>query len=798
MQTVLFVLGGLLLGSAAVVFTAVAWASFGLGGRAAILAAVTAAALAVPVLARRRGLRGTAETFAAVASLLLLLDGYAARAVDLAGLGGVRADTYAGVLCAVVALLAAGYGVAARLVAPRFAALVIWQPALPLLAARLDLGATGWAMVFVAVAAVDLAISGWLRRPDRAGSEPAGARRVLRSVALELAQSAVLVAAVTALVAVVRTDTPGAAALPGGALLAAAGAQLAVAGQRRGALARALAGGALVLAAAVALGWFAVTLPHTLDLVALPAVVTLLAAAVAACGRWLSPPVRRGAHVAALVVAGCGAALAALVTLAVAAVTVEAAAPWFRAELNRPDRPLDWQLPAAVVLLAIALAILLPRPVRPDVGLAGAGLLALAVPATMPLPWWSAPAVALAAATGLAAVAVRTRAPLAATARALLAAGLVGYAVLTGAARPASLAAVLGAVLVLGASVAALGAGRVAAAGPRSARLVGGGALALGLSGAPTAAAAALYAAGPAPGWPSRAALAAAALLLVVPPAVRRAWPGYPGFALFGVCVAAATAPLAALWAPGHEPLDRYAAAAVLLMAAAAAATTRPGAGAVRPPTALALAAGPGVPVLVLLLPALVGTAAAVLVAPYAWLGAVWSGPPAGAGLTPEAWIDPAGIRPLPLVVLAAAAALAAVVWGPAAPGRPRAVARAAVLSAAPPLALAAVAGLPAAGVRWPATAAASLGCGLVALLFAGLRRGAGAAGSVAVVAGMLLAGAGLAGTAATAPATLAGLTVTVLAAVAIGVAGPRAGARVAGWCAAVGFGGLLAYAGAA
>ncbi len=84
-QGLLFVLGGLLLGTAAVVFTAVAWAAVGVAGRALILVAFTALALGVPLLAVRRGLRGTAETFAAVGLLLVVLDGYAAWSVDLAG-----------------------------------------------------------------------------------------------------------------------------------------------------------------------------------------------------------------------------------------------------------------------------------------------------------------------------------------------------------------------------------------------------------------------------------------------------------------------------------------------------------------------------------------------------------------------------------------------------------------------------------------------------------------------------------------------------------------------------------------
>lgn len=94
-QGLLFVLGGLLLGTAAVVFTAVAWAAVGVGGRALFLAAFTALALAVPLLAVRRGLRGTAETFAAVGLLLVVLDGYAAWSVDLAGVAGWPGSRYA-------------------------------------------------------------------------------------------------------------------------------------------------------------------------------------------------------------------------------------------------------------------------------------------------------------------------------------------------------------------------------------------------------------------------------------------------------------------------------------------------------------------------------------------------------------------------------------------------------------------------------------------------------------------------------------------------------------------------------
>lgn len=47
-QNVLLTLGGLLLTVAAVAFTLVSWGSMGIGGRAAVLALVTVAALAAP------------------------------------------------------------------------------------------------------------------------------------------------------------------------------------------------------------------------------------------------------------------------------------------------------------------------------------------------------------------------------------------------------------------------------------------------------------------------------------------------------------------------------------------------------------------------------------------------------------------------------------------------------------------------------------------------------------------------------------------------------------------------------
>ena len=95
-QNVLFILGGLLLAAASVVFTAVAWTTFGVAGRAAILAVVTGCALAAPLVALRRRLTATAETFAALGLLLVLLDGYAAWKVNLFGVAAMPAPALPG------------------------------------------------------------------------------------------------------------------------------------------------------------------------------------------------------------------------------------------------------------------------------------------------------------------------------------------------------------------------------------------------------------------------------------------------------------------------------------------------------------------------------------------------------------------------------------------------------------------------------------------------------------------------------------------------------------------------------
>ncbi|MCT2281614.1 hypothetical protein M3G91_28840, partial [Micromonospora chalcea] len=196
-QGLLFVLGGLLLGTAAVVFTAVAWATFGVTGRALVLLAVTALALAAPLVARARGLRGTAETLASVALLLVVLDGYAAWSVDLFGVTGLPGSRYAALVAAVGAAVAAGYALVSRLTAPWFAAWLLAQPVLPLAVAAFRPTAAGWALTLTAVALGDLVVVVALRRRTSGNRAALAAGRVLgwtgHGVALVLAAGCALV-----------------------------------------------------------------------------------------------------------------------------------------------------------------------------------------------------------------------------------------------------------------------------------------------------------------------------------------------------------------------------------------------------------------------------------------------------------------------------------------------------------------------------------------------------------------------------------------------------------------------------
>lgn len=106
-QNVLLVLGGVLLTVAAIAFTLVSWGHLGIAGRAAVLGAVTFAALAAPLGLLKRGLRSTAESVAGLGLALTVLDAYALHEVALPDVDGTR---YAAAASALLAALWLAYG----------------------------------------------------------------------------------------------------------------------------------------------------------------------------------------------------------------------------------------------------------------------------------------------------------------------------------------------------------------------------------------------------------------------------------------------------------------------------------------------------------------------------------------------------------------------------------------------------------------------------------------------------------------------------------------------------------------
>ncbi|MFE6102694.1 SCO7613 C-terminal domain-containing membrane protein [Streptomyces laurentii] len=155
-QNVLLTLGGVLLTVAALVFTLVSWGSMGIGGRAAVLAVVTSAALLAPVALLRRGLTATAESVAALGLVLTVLDAYAVRRVALPETG---VAAYASGAAVVLAAGWTAYGSAlGTLRIPLPAAVVAAQPALLLAVASLDGGFVVHAWAALVTAVLDLVV----------------------------------------------------------------------------------------------------------------------------------------------------------------------------------------------------------------------------------------------------------------------------------------------------------------------------------------------------------------------------------------------------------------------------------------------------------------------------------------------------------------------------------------------------------------------------------------------------------------------------------------------------------------
>ncbi len=196
-QNLLLTLGGVLLTIAAIAFTLVSWGHMGIGGRSAVLGAVTLAALAAPVVLLRRRLTSTAESVAALGLVLMVLDAYALHRVALSGTGALA---YTAAASAVLAGLWAAYG----------SALTALRIPLPVAALTAQLPLFFWALTesagsppvewaLLATAAIDVAAMVWakpasVRAIALAGAAVTGAGALLLGVEQSLSASGPLAA----------------------------------------------------------------------------------------------------------------------------------------------------------------------------------------------------------------------------------------------------------------------------------------------------------------------------------------------------------------------------------------------------------------------------------------------------------------------------------------------------------------------------------------------------------------------------------------------------------------------------
>ncbi|HEY7224728.1 MAG TPA: hypothetical protein VH561_14220 [Micromonosporaceae bacterium] len=768
-QNVLFVLGGVLLGTAAIAFTIVAWTTYGVIARATILATVTLLALVLPMLALARRLRATAETFAAIGLLLVVLDGYAIWYVDLFHARSLDGARYAGIVAAVTAVFALGYGRLTRLAGPAFVALLAAQPVALLVAAPARPSLAQTSLLAAAVAIAD-ALAVTLRRAR------VGVATAWRFVAWAAFLAWVVSASITALAAEATTSTVPARALAGTATVTAALALLLgawVAGSRT---LRVAASGTVVAAVVLAafltskLAWpqhAALVFAATTLAVSLAA--RLVSAAVPA---WLRPGPTRAAASAA----GPGLLVLGMVAIAGALATIHAAYPLWSASLSSHHHPalLVWDTPLAylatttgevpIALLGLTVALILvgPRWTFAPVAIGGGVLTLLALPTSVALAWWTPPVLDLAGVALLAAAfpLVRGRAARSRAAVLSAAAVLVVDAVLTSTARPGLTALVLAAVLVLGLAFAVLARG-----GP-----AGAASLATGLLAAPPAIGSALRAWEVPPWWALRATVATVALLVLAVAVARRRGStvdGPAGGAFLAAAVSAAVWPLLATGV-GEEPTGVYSGVSLVLIAGALLALRVPRG------WPAGVGAATAVPGAIVAAVAVLPTVLAISVYPYAWLGSIWHGRPPGVGVTPHAESPQVhGVDAIALALTAIAGGIAAYAlrrrWSAALAGLgfggPSAILAAVVAFDAP----------------WPALPAATLLLGLMMVLGVSIA-GAGPARTIVLSGqGAVYVGAGVSAALAVRWTTLTALGVVVVASCVVGAVGRTAAWRVVG-----------------
>ncbi|MEU9188339.1 hypothetical protein AB0D14_28140 [Streptomyces sp. NPDC048484] len=383
-QNVLLVLGGVLLTVAAIAFTLVSWGDMGIAGRAAVLGAVTVAALAAPVPLLKRGLRSTAESVAGLGLALTVLDAYALHEAALSGVDGTG---YAAAASALLAALWTAYGrVLGDLRPPLPAAMAAAQLPLLLWVLAADAGDYTITAAMLATASFDTAVA------------LSVSVRSVRVVAAVGAYGAGAWGALSAGLLSWGATGPSAATRAAALLALAAAIALGAAWRApaaRAALSLASAGGLIAVAAAG--GALHSVLP---DVWTVPACLACAIALPAVRGAWLPGTVRSGLGWASVTVQ----ALAVAWTLPLLGLVLLGPAGWAgRVWSGAPSDARDavtvsapWppgMETAALVLAAVAVVLALALRGGPHRSRALGGALALAwatalvLPATLELPY---------------------------------------------------------------------------------------------------------------------------------------------------------------------------------------------------------------------------------------------------------------------------------------------------------------------------------------------------------------------------------------------------------------------------
>ncbi|TDC36029.1 permease, partial [Micromonospora sp. 15K316] len=473
-----------------------------------------------------------------------------------------------------------------------------------------------------------------------------------------------------------------------------------------------------------------------------------------------------------------------------------------------------WQAPIALGLLAVAAAVLLPRPWRFDVAGAAVVLATIGAPAAFALPWWSPVLVGgmVAAVFGMAATA--SFEPRAALSRATVAGVVALHAAGAGLVRPWTTALALGSIALIGVVVAVLARNLAATlvedieteGMPTHLAQIGGAGAGAALLALPGALAALAAEFGHSAQVVLTAALAASSLGLAAVAAARRRIPQYLPWASVAVVGGATISALAAF--PTGLAVGVYAAAAALLgvLAELVRAATVPPAGSAQPvrrwsvlldgalrrfdspeqrrwrvsPAAGALAAA--VLPTALALASIAEALAVALVEPHRTLTRIWQGPPPELLTPPPGAVDPTHV--LTALLLTATATLAATGFS----GGRRTRAVPVVLPGAAVTLLIAPTAL---GGGWPASVLAALSVFTISMLGLALTpppplvepaRSLRLARVLVFVIGLAAGGAGLAGSLATRELTLFTLGGAVGVGTVAALFGSTQRARILGW----------------